>query len=116
MPNPASFTDTLGIAYYPLATLQFSQPLDAASVTNNSVGLSLGGQPVNATVQYVAGLNRVIVTPRQAMHKDTLYTLRVTTGVSDSNGHALAAPFTATFQLEEQTSSARSVYLPLVRK
>jgi hypothetical protein len=31
-------------------------------------------------------------------------------------GHTLAAPFTATFQLAEQTSGVRSVYLPLLRK
>lgn len=116
LPDPATFTDTLGLAYYPLATFQFSKPLDAASVTASSVRLSADGQPVNATVQYVAGLNQVILTPREAMHQATLYTLRVTTDVRDSNGHALAAPFTTTFQLQEQASADHHLYLPMVRR
>jgi uncharacterized repeat protein (TIGR01451 family) len=114
LPDPAGFTDTVGVGYYPLATFQFSKPLDAATVTVNSVRLRAGGQAVNATVQYVAGLNQVILTPRQAMHKDTVYTLEVTTDIHDSSGYALAAPFTATFELAERVDASGRLYLPVV--
>lgn len=116
MPKPASFTDTLGVGYYPLLTIQFSRPLQAATVSNASVVLKIGEQPVNTTVGFVAGLNQVTLIPRQAMTRDGVYTLSVTTDVKDVNGKALAAPLTATFTLGERATEEHNVYLPLVNK
>ena len=114
MPSPASFTDFLGIGYYPLVTLQFSEALDAATVSNANIVLRVDGQAVNSTVQYVAGLNQVLLTSRQALVEDHSYTLTVTTGVKDGRGIALAAPFSASFKLIKQAGGDRRVYLPLV--
>ena len=114
MPSPTSFTDSLGIGYYPLVTLQFSEALDAATVSNANIVLRVDGQTVNKTIQFVAGLNQVLLTPRQAMVKDRSYTLTVTTGVKDGRGNALAAPFSASFKLEEPAQGEQRVYLPLV--
>jgi uncharacterized repeat protein (TIGR01451 family) len=114
MPSPASFTDSLGIGYYPLVTIQFSEALDAATVSNANIVLRVDGQTVNRTVQFVSGLNQVLLTPRQAMVKDHSYTLTVTTGVKDGRGNALAAPFSASFKLGEPAQGERRVYLPLV--
>ena len=77
---------------------------------------AVNGQQMNATVHYVAGLNQVVLTPRQAMVADNVYALTVTTGVKDSKGNALAAPFTASFQLGDQAEDEPGVYLPLVTK
>ena len=114
VPSPASFTDSLGIGYYPLVTLQFSKALDAATVSNANIVLRVDGQAVNSTVQYVAGLNQVLLTSRQALVEDHSYTLTVTTGVKDGRGIALAAPFSASFKLIKQAGEDRRVYLPLV--
>jgi uncharacterized repeat protein (TIGR01451 family) len=114
MPSPASFTDPLGVGYYPLVTIQFSEVLDAATVSNANVVLRVDGQMVNRTVQFVAGLNQVLLTPRQALIKDHFYHLTVTTGVKDGRGNALATPFSASFKLGEPAQGERRVYLPLV--
>jgi hypothetical protein len=114
MPSPASFTDPVGVGYYPLVTIQFSEALDDATVSNANVMLRVDGQLVNSTVQFVAGLNQVVLTPRQSLVEGHLYTLTATTGVKDSRGNALAAPFNASFKLEKSTRDERRVYLPLV--
>lgn len=116
MPTPASFTDTLGVGYYPLVTIQFSEALDAATVTGANIALRMGGQPVNATLQVVAGLNQVLLTPRQAMIEGNDFTLAVTTGVKDSHSNALVAPFGSGFRLGEQMDDQQEVYLPLVTR
>jgi hypothetical protein len=114
LPSPASFTDDLGVGYYPLVTIRFSEPLDAATVTGANVMLRVDGQAMNSTVQYVSGLNQVLLTPRQALSEDRTYTLTVTTGIKDGRGNALAAPFSASFKLIREAQAERKVYLPLV--
>ena len=114
MPSPASFTDGLGVGYYPLVTIQFSEALDTTTVTSANVILRVDGQMVSRTVQFVAGLNQVLLTPRQALLEDHPYTLTVTTGIKDSRGNALAAPFSASFKLGEPAQEELRVYLPLV--
>jgi hypothetical protein len=116
MPSPASFTDALGVGYYPVVTIQFSEALDAATVTVANVVLRVGGQMVNSTVQFVSGLNQVILTPRQALAGDLSHTLTVAIGVKDGHGNALATPYSASFRLRKPTQKDRNSYLPLVVK
>ena len=113
MPSPASFTDPLGVGYYPLVTIQFSEALDAATVGNANVMFRVDGQQVNRTMQFVAGLNQVLLTPRQALIKNHSYTVTVTTGVKDGRDNALAGPFSASLNWENQRRRNK-VYLPLV--
>ena len=116
MPAPAVFTDTVGIGYYPLVTVQFSEALDARTVTGANVSLRAGTQTIASTVQFVAGLNQAILTPRAALSTGRPYTVTITTGVKDSQGNTLAAPFSATFTLQGPTPDQRPLYLPLVRR
>jgi hypothetical protein len=67
-------------------------------------------------VQFIAGLNQALLTPRAALIAGQPYTVTITTGVKDSRGNALAAPFNASFTLKGPTPDQRYLYLPLVRK
>jgi hypothetical protein len=77
----------------------FSKPIAAATVTATSFTLACPtGAAVAAAVTYDATTNTAILTPNAALPANTLCSATVGTGVTDTTGVALAAPFTWGFQ------------------
>jgi methionine-rich copper-binding protein CopC len=94
--NPA--TGATGIFTNQTVTVQFSEPLNPATVTAASVALTAGGTPV-AVQQVLTGTNNsaVVLVPNALLSPTTTYTFTAAATVTDAAGNALAAPFTSTF-------------------
>jgi hypothetical protein len=79
-------------------TARFSTPLDAATVTPQTVTLTrVGGASVAATVSYDSATRTVTLTPQAALSVGASYTMRLDTGIRGADGTALAAPVSWTF-------------------
>jgi hypothetical protein len=106
----AVFTDAVGAAYPPVLTIQFSEPISAATVSTGTISVAKqNGAPVSITVEYQGFSSQAVVFLRQPLAQD-LYVVTVTTGIKDLIGNPMAANFTWSFA----TRPPSMVYLPLV--
>jgi glucose/arabinose dehydrogenase len=81
-------------------TVQFSEPMNAATITSANLELRAGGSLVNRTVTYDGANNRATITPAAALNATTVYTVTVkggASGVGDTAGNVLAADHTFSF-------------------
>jgi methionine-rich copper-binding protein CopC len=86
-----------GIFTNQTVTVQFSEPLNPATVTAASVALTAGGSPVAVQRTVTNSGSAVVLVPDQLLSPTTTYTVTVAATVTDAAGNALAAPFTSTF-------------------
>jgi hypothetical protein len=93
------------VPHNPVINVQFDQPVNAITLNTNTVTVSAGGTPIGGRISlsnngFVANGVQTIATfiPDHLLAGDTLYTLAVTNGVTDSSGNPLTAPFTSTFR------------------
>jgi fibronectin type 3 domain-containing protein len=125
-PTVSAFTPAAGatgINVGSSATVKFSEPMQASTVTSSTVQLLEGGSSaIAATVTYNASTNVATITPQAAMKYGTSYTVRVKggTGPADLFGNRLAADATSPFATEASpppvlvvgsTSNPFSMYL-----
>jgi fibronectin type 3 domain-containing protein len=105
-PTVSAFTPAAGAAGINVgnsATVTFSEPMQASTVTSSTVQLLEGGSTaIAATVSYNSSTNVATVTPQAAMKYGTSYTIRVKggTGPADLFGNRLAADATSSFTTE----------------
>ena len=103
-------TDT----YEPTIIAWFSEPLDTASVTPDTVFVTnLSGQRIAGTVTFVAGTDRIEFLPSQPLKPGMLYTVTITTGVHDTSGNAMAANYVWSFRT---MTGHVNTFLPMVQK
>lgn len=89
-----------------------SEPLDATTVTTTTVILRRSdGTVVPAWVRYDAAVHQIVMMPRTVLANGT-YRAEVTTGVKDSAGNTLSAPYTIQFTV----GSERKVYVPVIQR
>lgn len=84
-----------------VVTVEFSEPINATTVTTSTFGLTAGGVPVNGRINVVTGPRgpntQAIFTPDQLLGGTLTYAVAVGTGITDTAGNPLAAPFTSSF-------------------
>lgn len=88
-----------------LSTIQvtFSEPLDAATVTTDSLRVLNGATLLPGTLSLSPG-NRVLTfQPTQLLNSDTTYSVTVAATVRDLSGLSMVAPFTARFTTVDDT-------------
>ncbi|MDX1995676.1 MAG: malectin domain-containing carbohydrate-binding protein, partial [bacterium] len=96
--NRAPAPNGTNVALNSNVTVEFSEAMDAATITASSVTLKVqGGATVAANVTYNAGTNTATLNPNADLTAGTVYEAQVTTAVTDAAGNALAAPSTWTF-------------------
>ena len=94
--SPAAGATGISIATNVTAT--FDRALNPATVTTANVTLTpSGGSAVAATVSYNASAQQLTLTPTALLTPNKLYTARISTGVTATDGAALAAAVTWTF-------------------
>ena len=74
----------------------FSKSMDGTTINHNTIQLMSGGTPVTANVAF-SNTNRVVITPSVSLNASATYSLMVNTGVKDTNGNAMTAPYTGSF-------------------
>jgi hypothetical protein len=78
-------------------TIDFSEPLDPASVTESSVALQLGGAPVAGQRTLSADRRRVVFRPSSPLTPISTYSLVLATSLRDPAGHSLSGFTPTTF-------------------
>jgi hypothetical protein len=82
-------------------TVEFSEPINATTVTTSTFSVSTGGVPVNGRVKVVTGPRgpntQAIFTPDQLLGSSMTYAVAIGVGMSDTAGNALTAPFASSF-------------------
>ncbi len=91
----------LSVGTNSVITVEFSEPINATTVTTATISVAAGGVPIAGRVSVIAGPRgpntRAVFTPSQLLGSTLTYTLTVSTGITDTALNPLAAPFTASF-------------------
>jgi hypothetical protein len=98
-----------GVSINVRPTITFSTTLNPATVTTGNITLKRGITPVTINVSYSSGV--VTITPTSDLLNNTLYTVNITTGVTDSDGVAMASPFTFNFTTANAGNIIKRNYL-----
>jgi uncharacterized repeat protein (TIGR01451 family) len=106
------FTDTHGPAYGPSIRIQFSEAIDASTLTRDSVQVKVdGGGVISTTVTFDGTSNQGIILPREPLDADANYTATVKKSVADLIGNTMAAD--VTWQFGSGISTYR-IFLPAI--
>ncbi len=108
------FTDTVGPAYQPFLRLQFSEPMNEATVTASHLSLASIHGTVPVSVTYAGNVRQATIIPRQMLAYATRYTVTVAIGVQDVAGNPLEAAYQWSFTTVGPP--LRRLYLPLVMR
>jgi methionine-rich copper-binding protein CopC len=91
--TPAANATGVTVPVSPTAT--FSEALNAATVTGTTmtirVGTTVAGALIPSLVTYNPGTQVATINPNASLLNDTVYTVRLTNGIQDVAGNALAA-------------------------
>jgi hypothetical protein len=107
--TPAS--DATGVSTTSPINVQFSEALQATSVTTASAYIMNGATTVGSTVSYTAGSQNIILTPTNALEAGTIYTVTLKGGtgtnkILDVAGNPLSADYTWTFTTQSTGGSS----------
>ena len=87
--------------------ITFSEPLDATTVSGNTVTLKQGSTLIAGSIAYLD--SKITFMPASSLAANTLYNLTVTTGVKDRSGNALASNSTINFTTDVAPTVALTV-------
>ncbi len=90
---PASNATKVSINVLPV--INFNKALKATTVNSTSVQLTQGATSIPATVSYNA--NTITIAPSAPLAINTVYTINVSTAVTNLNGNAMLTAFTSSF-------------------
>ena len=91
--------DDSGIQVSANVTVRFTEPIIGLSTT--SMTLDQGGTLVPATVTYLPNVPAARLTPSAPLAPGTIYTITLTSAITDASGNALAQP--ASWHFETST-------------
>ena len=92
-----------GVGTNAAITVRFNKQVNAASIDSGSLTVSSGGMNIGGKISLNAesatdpALTSATFTPDRFLDPQTVYTVQVSTGVTDVAGNAMAAAFTSTF-------------------
>ena len=84
-------------------TVTFSQGLAGASVASWNFPMTSSGGSVGTTVSYTAATNTITIDPNSNLSKSTVYTITVSSGVTDTYGGTLGQDYTFSFTTQDPT-------------
>ncbi len=94
-------TGVLSVGTNNVITAEFSEPINATTVTTSTFMVSAGGVPVNGRVKVITGprgLNtQAVFTPDQLLGGTVTYAVSVGSGITDTAGNPLITPFNSSF-------------------
>src|SRR5579863_9738866 len=86
-----------GIPVNALIDLEFSEPLDIATVVPN-ISVTLGGDPVPVLMALSSGDQHVTITPASGLQANATYSVSIGTGIADLAGLTIDNPGSFSFQ------------------
>jgi hypothetical protein len=111
-----SYIGPLGPVYPPAILAGFSESLDPATVTTQTVVLEdENGSTVSISVDFDPAFNQLVIRLLQRLNGKAIYTVTINPGITDLAGNPLAdTPFTWTFGTAELPPPEHKVCLPIV--
>lgn len=110
--SPAS--EATGVSPTSNVTANFSEVMNANTVSDQSFTLSKAGSPVSAQVTYDQNSRTATLDPAGDLQTGATYDAKITTSVKDSAGNALAQEKTWSFTVEPATIGVAITPNPLV--
>ncbi len=98
-------SDATGVARDVSIQVEFDQPIDAATLTGSNFYLKRGTFSVPVVISYSSGLNTATLTPVYDLNWDTVYTVSITTGVSDAADNSLVSGRNWNFRIKKKEAS-----------
>ena len=92
-----------GISLSSAVVVTFTEPIDTASATAESVRLLFNGEPLPASLSITPNRRVVVLRPSQLLQSDTAYEVEVTTAIRDLNGRPLTEAVTSNFRTADTT-------------
>ncbi len=92
--------DSVNIVVNSNITVTFNEAMLGSSITSSTIMLKIGSTPVDCGVSYLN--NVATLNPNANLLNDTVYTVEVTTGVTDTSGNAISALYTWDFTTGEE--------------
>lgn len=96
--TPAS--GATGVPVSSKVTATFSEAMDSSTISASSFTLKNGSISVAGTVSYDSATRTATFTPSATLSGGTTYTATITTGVRDTAGNPLAAPYSWSFSTQ----------------
>lgn len=90
-----------GASRQPSISASFNRDLFGASVNSGSINLSIGGDSVQSDVTLDSSGDQVSLVPEQRLLPLGLYSVAVTTSITDIDGNALASEYTWQFRVRD---------------
>ncbi len=112
----AAFVDEFGAIYAPFPIIQFSEAMQAATITETNLSMwSETNQKLECSVVYDAYGNQAWLYPREPFNSGMLYTIRISTQATDLIGNPLAAEYSFSFRVGSAVDLG-AIYLPLIMR
>jgi N-acetylmuramoyl-L-alanine amidase len=88
----------------PIASVAFNEPLDTATINNNSLQIKKGNYTVPGTIKYYTVNNRGILNffPSERLDKSINYTLLLSGSISDTVGNSIGSDLARSFPTGDQ--------------
>jgi len=91
--------------------IRFTEPVNRASVNENSFSLFNAAGNVTGTIDFIDDDTGITFTPAQLLEPNTAYTINITTDVTDKNGNHLENMFIATFTTNEDNAGLETQWI-----
>ncbi len=95
-----------------VVVVEFDEPMLSSSITSATFTLKLGTQSVTGTIAYNPVTWTATFTPLGSLKSSQVYTARLTTGVTNTNGTPLSSPVTWEFSTATSTRSGAAGWFP----
>ncbi|MFH0837869.1 MAG: S-layer homology domain-containing protein, partial [Patescibacteria group bacterium] len=105
--NPANESSSIARNVQPKVV--FSEPMLASTINSTNIKLLNEGSPVTTSLSYDESSRTVTIAPGSTLAASTVYTIRVTTGVTDDTSNALASTANYTFTTGAEADSTPPV-------
>lgn len=97
-------------------TVSFNKPVLSSTVTGSNIKLvTASGNPVITTITMLAGGRSVVLTPTSNLQSATDYKVKVSTGIRDIYGNALANNFESSFRTANQVTISNQLQPAQIR-
>jgi hypothetical protein len=103
---------SVGVSPRVVAVVEFNEPMLGSSITGSTFTLKSGANTISATVAYNPVTWAATLTPTSVLRNNTTYTVQLTTGVTNAQSVALAAPITWTFTTAQPVPSPSRLWYP----
>ncbi len=113
----ARFVGPSGPVYAPILLVQFSEAMDATTLTAATLQVrDAANRVLSTSVTYDATLYQAAILLLEPLQADVDYTAGVSTAAKDANGNPISAAFSWRFHTQASSVPAGALFMPMVQR